>query len=62
VKKKDKTVFTKGVPIKITFDGNTKVTLTLVKPAKGQFQVTVHGGVLGTNNAASSGDVRQIVM
>jgi hypothetical protein len=62
VKKKKKTTFSKGLAfMPAKFDGSATVTLTLARPFKGQVQVTVHGGVMATNGASSSGDVTRIV-
>ena len=62
VTKHKKTVYTKGVRIKgITFDGNAHVTINLAKPYKGVVQVTVHGGIVATNGASSSGDFTTVV-
>jgi hypothetical protein len=63
VKKHRKTVYSKGVRIKgISFDGNTRVTINLAKPYKGAVKVTVHGGILATDGASSSGDFAAIVV
>jgi hypothetical protein len=51
VKKRGKTVYSKGVAIgSVRYDGNARtVTISLARPYKGGVQVTVHGGILGTN-------------
>jgi uncharacterized delta-60 repeat protein len=57
-----KTNYTKPVRIKgISFDGTSRVTINLAKPYKGVAKVTVHGGILATSGAASSGDFSAIV-
>ena len=63
VKKKKKTTYSKLVPIKgVAYNDSTPtVTINLARPFKGTVQVTIHGGVLASNGAASSGDVSKIV-
>ena len=41
--------------------GAHTVTITLAKPFKGAFQVTVHGGIMASNGASSSGDFSKVV-
>jgi hypothetical protein len=61
VKKKSKPLFIKREAIRVTFDGNAKVTLTLARPHKGAVEVTVHGGIAASNGATSGGDVSMLV-
>ncbi len=62
-KKHGKTVYTKGVgKWKISFDGQSKVTIKLAKPYKGAVQVTVHGGIVATDGALSSGDFTAVIV
>jgi hypothetical protein len=55
VKKRGKTVYTKGVKIgSIHFDGSHSVTLTLAKPFKGTVEVMVQGSVGAANGASGN--------
>jgi hypothetical protein len=57
-----KTLYTKRVRIKgISFDGTSRVTINLATPYKGVVKVTVHGGILATTGASTSGDFSAIV-
>jgi hypothetical protein len=62
VKKRHKTIYSKAVAIKgLSIDGGSRVTLNLARPYKWAVQVTVHGGILGRDGAASAGDFSAVV-
>jgi uncharacterized delta-60 repeat protein len=62
VKKRKKTVYTKGVGIKgISFDGNSRVTISLAKTYKGAVMVTLKGVILAANGASSNVDFSAVV-
>jgi hypothetical protein len=62
-KKRHNLVF--GKPLKISavsYDGTTdRVTITLAKPFEGRAQVTVYGGIKGTDGLSSHGDFAAVV-
>ena len=62
VKKQGKTAYSAVLGIKgISFDGKTRVTITLTKLYKGAVKLTVHGGIMATNGASSTGDFTTVV-
>jgi hypothetical protein len=62
VKKRKATVYTKNVgKVRVSFDGDSKVTLTLTKPYKGAVQVTVLRGIVATDGAKSSDDFTAVI-
>ena len=62
VKKRGKTVYTKGVKIgSIHFDGSHSVMLTLAKPFKGNAEVMVQGSVGATNGASGNVQFTMVV-
>jgi hypothetical protein len=62
VKKHKKIVFSKTVRIQgIHFDGNTDVTIHLVKPYKGAVQVTVLAGIPASNGSSSRASFSAVV-
>jgi len=62
VKKRGKTVYTKGVKIgSIHFDGSHSVTLTLAKPFKGTVEVMVQGSVAAANGASGNVQFTMVV-
>jgi hypothetical protein len=62
VKKHHRTVYAKAVRIKgISFDGQTRVTLNLAKPYKGDVKVTVLAGIPAADGASSTSDYSAVV-
>jgi hypothetical protein len=63
VRKKGKTVYTRGIGIKSVMynPSSISVTISLAKPNKGAVQVTVHGGLTATNGATSRSNVPLVV-
>jgi hypothetical protein len=57
VTKRGKTVYSTPLQIKgITFDGKTRVVITLAKPYKGLVKLTVHRGIMASNGSSSTGE------